>query len=121
MELSAKHQELIELYRKMAEHTKPECARCFRPYSCCDALYCDMTIRFAKSKWGVDLQPTGHKKLPLMGVSGCTAEPHLRPMCSMHVCVVNSIGSKPGDRPWTEEYYRLHQAIQLLEMELFPP
>lgn len=118
--LTEKHQELIDLYAKIAEHTLPECRACINPYSCCDRMYCESAIKFAKKKWGVDLQPTGHEKLPLMGPQGCTAAPHLRPMCAMHTCQMNSIGSKPGDRAWTEEYFRLHERIQILEIELFP-
>lgn len=118
--LTPKHQQLIDLYAEMAKHTLPECRACFNPHSCCDKMYCDHTIRFAKSKWGVELSPTKHPTLPLMGPTGCTAAPHLRPMCAMHVCIINSLGSKPGDLPWTQEYYRLHEQIQLLEFELFP-
>lgn len=117
--LTPQHQQLIDLYDAMAKHTAPECAKCFRPHSCCDKLYCDITLLAAKKFWGVDLPTTDHPTLPLMGPTGCTAAPHLRPMCTTHVCVMNSIGAKPGDLPWTQEFYRLHEQIQLIEMELF--
>jgi hypothetical protein len=115
-----KRQQLIDLYAAMAAHTLPECRACFNPHSCCDAMYCENTIKFAAKKWGVDLPRTDHPKLPLMGPTGCTAAPHLRPMCTTHVCIVNSIGGKPNDAAWTKRYYELHEAIQLLEWELFP-
>lgn len=114
-----KRQQLIDLYAKMAAHTLPECRACFNPYSCCDPLYCDIAIQVAKKFWNVELAKTDHPKLPLMGPTGCTAAPHLRPMCATHTCTMNSIGSKPNDLPWTKEYYRLHQQIQLIENELF--
>jgi hypothetical protein len=118
--LTPKHQQLIDLYAQMAAHTLPECRRCFMPHSCCDQHYCESTIKHAQAKWGVELSRTGHAKLPLMGPTGCTAAPHLRPMCSTHACIIQSIGAKPNDAEWTAEYYRLHEAIQLLEWELFP-
>jgi hypothetical protein len=114
-----KRQQLIDLYAQVAAHTLPECRACFRPHSCCDKLYCDIAVVVAKKHWDIDLPQTTHPTLPLMGPTGCTAAPHLRPMCSLHTCTMNSIGSKPGDPAWTQEYYRLHQAIQLLELELF--
>lgn len=113
-------QRLIDLYRQMADHTRPECARCLIPHSCCASEYCDQVIEYAKVKWGVELLPTGHPKLPLMGPKGCTAAPHLRPLCTVHTCAMNSIGSKPGDPKWTDEYFRLHDQIQQLEWTLFP-
>src|SRR5262245_33861576 len=90
--LTPKHQQLIELYAQIAAHTLPECRACFNPYSCCDPLYCESTIKFAAKKWGVELQRTTHPKLPLMGPTGCTAAPHLRPMCATHTCTMNSLG-----------------------------
>jgi hypothetical protein len=117
---SPKHQQLIELYAAMAAHTAPECRACFIPYSCCHKLYCEHTIAHAKKKWGVDLPTTTDPKLPLMGPTGCTAAPHLRPHCTTHTCSVQSIGAKRGDQPWTDEYHRLSGLIDALEWELFP-
>lgn len=36
--------------------------------------------------YGVELKDTGHPALPFMGEGGCTVAPHLRPLCSLHVC-----------------------------------
>jgi hypothetical protein len=115
-----KHQQLIDLYAAMATHTLPECQACLFPYSCCHKMYCESAITYAKLKWGVELTRTDNPTLPLMGPTGCTAAPHLRPACATHTCKMSSIGSKPGDLPWTQEYYRLSGLIDALEFELFP-
>ena len=109
---SARDTKLVTLYKRMGDHTAPECAHsCRLPRSCCSPEYCDMTIEHAKERWGVTLEHTGHARLPLMGPTGCVAEPHLRPMCTMHTCAVNSLGFKPDDQKWNVKYWELRDAI----------
>jgi hypothetical protein len=82
------------LYQKIAELTSPSCcngmAECAqfaaRKYRCCERQYCEMARKFAKEKYSIDLQETGNPDLPFMGENGCTVAPHLRPVCSLHVC-----------------------------------
>lgn len=108
-------EQLIELYKQIAAHTLPECANtCRVPYSCCSPEYCHMAIEHAKNRWGVELPIVGDK-LPLMGSDGCTAAPHLRPLCTLHTCQVNSMGCKLGDMAWTERYFELRDEIEELE------
>lgn len=110
---------LEELYREMAAHTAPECAKnCTIPHSCCNTGDCEMTERLAWELKGVRLEPTGHT-IKFMGPTGCTVPPHLRPLCTLHTCAINSFGFKPGDRPWTEKYFRLRDAIDQAEFEAF--
>jgi hypothetical protein len=78
-----------------------------------------MTVDFARENWGVELAPTWHPSLPLMGPDGCTAAPHLRPMCTAHTCEIGEHGCKRGDPVWTERYYELRGAIAAIEAELF--
>jgi hypothetical protein len=108
---------LIPLYQAMADMTRPECDRCVNPHHCCDSMYCEHTIEYAREKWGVELERTGHPKLPLMGPDGCTAAPHLRPICAVHTCEIEKWGFKQGDRDWTERYFRLRDEISTLEWE----
>lgn len=109
-------EELIGLYRRMSEITAPECANsCRVPLSCCDLMYCEMTAEFARERYGVVLIPTGHPKLLFMGSDGCVVAPHLRPLCTLHTCAVNSFGCKPGDERWTAEYFQLRDEIEVLE------
>lgn len=108
---------LIELYQRMADHTAPECANtCNPPHSCCDEMYCEAANRHALSR-GVTLQPTGHPRLPFMSVEGkgCVVPPHLRPICTVHTCEINSLGFKRNDPPWTVRYFDLRNAIEQLE------
>lgn len=108
--------ELVVLYQDMANHTEPECAtNCQVPHSCCSAEYCQFTLKYAQEEWGLVLMQTTHATLPLMGPRGCTAPPHVRPMCTFHTCAVNGFGFKPGDMPWTEKYYKVRGAIDSLE------
>lgn len=111
----------VELWRRLAEHTAPECgAPCYRgrqppPDRCCDALYCEMARQFAREEYGVKFVSTGHPRLPFMGPDGCVVEPHLRPVCTLHVCSINSLGFKPGDEAWTRKYFELREALEAAE------
>lgn len=112
---------LVVLYKDMYEHTKQECGTsCRVPHSCCSGEYCLFTIEHAKNNWGVILAPTDHPNLPLMGPNGCTADPHLRPMCTMHTCDINGVGFKPGDEGWTIKYFRIRNKIADLEAQIEP-
>lgn len=117
--MAVKNKELIILYAEMAGLTKPECANtCRVPLSCCSPEYCMMTEMYSKEDWGVDLSDkhTGHPTLPFMGPTGCVIEPHLRPICTLHTCDINSIGCKQGDMAWTERYFALRGKIDELEV-----
>jgi len=106
---------IIELYRLMYEHTEPECScSCNIPRSCCSPEYCQMAIEWAQDKWGVTLEPTDHEKLPLMGPKGCIAQPHHRPLCTLHTCDIAAFGYKmlPAPDPeWDARYWQLRSAI----------
>jgi hypothetical protein len=116
--------ELIKLWKQMAEHT---CGKCGTPHCriipeispnrCCDKLYCNIAQNYAKNRFGIELKPTGHPDLPFMGPTGCTVEPYLRPICAVHQCSINSLGVLRGDPVWTREYFRLREAIDILEEE----
>jgi len=113
---------LVELYAKIAEMTWEDCQEtCTRQprFSCCHDLFCRITVEYAHSIWGVNLQSTGHLTLPLMGPKGCTAAPHFRPICAVHCCEV--IPSEPGppiEGPWREKYQTLKHYLEALETEL---
>jgi hypothetical protein len=85
------------LYQRVADMTsaicasgRDECSRfCGRQYRCCEHKYCDLAARFAREKYGIELQPTGNPELPFMGEDGCTIPPYLRPICAIHVCTVS--------------------------------
>lgn len=74
-------------------------------------MYCAITRDYAAEQ-GVQLVETGHPTLPFMGPNGCTIEPHLRPLCTLHTCAINSFGFKPDDMAWTERYFKLREAIE---------
>jgi hypothetical protein len=73
-------------------------------------MYCGIAIEYAKNVWGVALEPTGHPDLPLMGETGCTAPPHLRPICTLHACSIAGIGAS-SDPKWDDRYYQLRDKI----------
>ncbi len=108
---------LIELYAKMAALTLPKCKACFPPLSCCSPEYCEMAISIAKDE-GVELTRTEHPTLPLMGIDGCTAAPHFRPLCTLHNCSINSIACDPKDPKWTKKYFDLRQCIDDAELRM---
>lgn len=107
---------LVKLYADMSELTKPECGKtCRRPHSCCQAENCADAERWAKDEWGITLVRTGHPKLPFMGPEGCVVPPHLRPICTVHTCEVNSLGFKAGDPAWTAKYFKIRNEIDEIE------
>lgn len=114
---------LITLYQEMFEHTHPKCMEgdgscCTKPGSCCTAAACHGAIDHAWREWGVHLQPTGHANLPLMGPTGCIAEPHLRPLCTVHQCDISGLGYLDGDEEWTTRYFELRDAISTTEFKM---
>lgn len=111
---------LVTLYQEISEHTKVPCSGqgdhpCRVPFSCCDASVCELVIEQAKWDWNMDLPRTTHPKYPLMGDKGCTAPPHMRPLCAVHSCVIAKMGGNPKDPAWTERYWELRNEIDLLE------
>jgi hypothetical protein len=108
---STMNKKLEILYEQMSQLTAPVCANyCRAPHSCCDRMYCEIAADYAKEQ-GVTLIRTGHPTLPFMSAQGCTIPPHLRPICTLHVCCVNSLGFKPNDPKWTKEYFELREEI----------
>lgn len=105
---------LIRLYQQLADLTEPKCRQCRVPQSCCSAEYCDMAFQNASEK-GITLTPTDHPRLPLMGPTGCIAPPHVRPLCTFHVCSISALGFDPKDRAFTKEYFRLRGQIEKLD------
>ena len=115
------NQKLVVLYEKMSQLTAPVCANeCRVPKSCCDRMYCEIADEYAKEQ-GVTLTRGDHPTLPFMSASGCTVPPHLRPICTVHVCCINSLGFKPNDPKWTKKYFKLREKIEELDyIELNP-
>jgi hypothetical protein len=48
-----------------------------------------MARTFAMKEYGIELKETGNKEIPFMCESGCVVAPHLRPICTIHVCNVS--------------------------------
>jgi hypothetical protein len=79
MNVVRENQKLVELYAQMAALTAPECAHtCRCPHACCEPFHCELTLQWAKNRWGVELERTNGinlrgEVLPLLGPKGCTA------------------------------------------------
>jgi len=120
---------LRQLYKELAAHTAPECAGknqgCKVPHRCCSPEACDMAQGIAKDLWDTDVSHLRdhHNHLPFMGENGCVLEPHLRPLCSRHVCCIKGIGAKTRGEDaglWTYKYYEILEKIEALEAQLIP-
>src|SRR3546814_1039588 len=108
---------LIALYADLAAHTEPECTgACARPMTCCQERYCEIAMDFAAEHWGVELQTTWHRALPLMGPDGCTVAPHLRPICTAHTCDICEYGAK---RHRSEEHTSELQSLMRISYAVF--
>ncbi len=102
------------LYSEIAALTEPECSggcggREQRPYHCCERKYCEVAREFAWTRYGLELQETGHPELPFMGESGCVVDAYLRPICALHVCGIAYGGGL--DEARSKEYYTLRNEI----------
>ena len=117
-----KIEHLKQLFQEMANITLPLCLNnecgAIKPFCCCNILFCQGAIRYAKEVWNEELQKTTNTQLPLLGDDGCIAPPHLRPSCTFHLCYIDKFGHKPGDEEWTKKYWKLREEIELLQMEL---
>lgn len=107
------------LYQKMSSITSPVCeTECLqyrdKKYRCCEIKYCLLAAKFAKEKYGIELQPTGNKELLFMGERGCTVPPHLRPVCTIHVCPISysDISCIGGSESRTTQYFDLRKEIE---------
>jgi hypothetical protein len=109
------------LFQEISELTAPTCGRgeeeCAqfkdKKYRCCEIKYCEATKKFAKEKYGIDLQPTGNPDLLYMGESGCTVDPYLRPICSIHACTACYAAKSNIDKDSekTKMYFDLRKKI----------
>jgi hypothetical protein len=112
------NERLITLYKNIADITFQDCkVKCRRLGSCCEPMYCEIAIAFAKDTYGIELEQTGNK-IPLLRDGGtCVAEPHLRGMCSMHSCDINSVGFFKGNPQLTNQYFEVRDEIESIEMQ----
>ena len=103
--------DLKKLFQQMSDLTKEKCLRdCHRTGghigSCCSSEYCDMAIGIAKEDYNIELIPTNHSILKLMGEEGCIALPHYRPLCTFHICDRSLV-----DLKFNEKYFDLREKI----------
>lgn len=96
---------LESVFKDLAAHTAPACGSCRLAHACCNTGQCEATLALAKEDFGVDLTPlkTNHPTLPFLGATGCVVPPHLRPICSVHVCEKHL----EAETPWTNRYWEL--------------
>jgi hypothetical protein len=101
-------------FRELAEHTAPKCGECRSPYQCCSTMQCELTAEFALETFGVTLERTDHPTLPFLGPQGCIVAPHMRPICSVHVCGQHLL----QDDAWSDRYFELRETAGDLLAEL---
>jgi hypothetical protein len=105
--------ELVDLYQKITEISKPICATCIPPYHCCHPVGCGQAMVWARSVYGVQLEYTSDNAistLPYLTKTGCTVAPHLRPLCSLWLCPEGEAVAPP-------EYWQLKAKIMGIEIE----
>lgn len=115
-------EKLIAQFAEMAQFTLKHCGGCWmpksRPYRCCEKEWCNAAAKWAREKWGVTLVPTDHRSgIPFMSDSGCIVPPHLRPICTVHLCS----SRYNRDAELTKEYFdHREQLNELLAQLLYP-
>ena len=110
---------LEDLYKQMAELTKPKCLSCKSgwKHKCCDPMYCAMAKEYAK-ECNIELEYTGNTIPFLDDNYNCIVPPHLRPLCTLHTCDINSKGVT-SDPDWDAEYFRLREMIDNEELKRY--
>ena len=103
-----KKDKLKNLYKKMYKLTQEKCSSC-NP-TCCNDNQCDFTKQIAKETWGVD-----SGKAPYMTDSGCSIDPHLRQLCTLHICEKHYM----LDPVFNKRYFKLRDKITILEFEVY--
>lgn len=94
-------QPYIDAFAELAAHSAPKCGSCRAAYSCCTPDQCETVRDFAEETFNISLEDVPDAgRLPFLGSQGCIVPPHLRPLCSVHVC-----GQHLKDDAWTERYW----------------
>lgn len=76
-------------------------------------MYCEIAEQYSNQQ-AYDLPKKEAGKLPWMSATGCKLAPHMRPLCTLHVCSINSLGFDPKDPEFTEKYFKLREQIETL-------
>lgn len=113
------------MYAEVATLTNPTCTEGFRecsvykdkPNRCCERKYCEIAKNFAKEKYGIELEPTGHPELLFMGKQGCVVPPHLRPICAIHACSWSYGHNCLRNEAETKRYNELRKEILELSVQ----
>jgi hypothetical protein len=104
---------LESLYQEMYELTRDRCGCEDQPNHCCSKEYCIAAAGFSLLFYGVRLAPTEHPSIPFMSPLGCIVPPHLRPVCTLHVCNISwKSGEFPDDPERTKRYHGLRARIE---------
>src|SRR3990172_9470695 len=112
-----KRETLVDLWTQMAALTVRKCAACKpRPYSCCSREYCEMARAITKDEYNMTLTDLPRGRLPFLSATGCIVPPHMRPLCTLHVCSINALGFDLRDPNFTDEYFKLREAISELQI-----
>lgn len=118
--MTSKQKTLIAFYKELSDLTRPLCSLCRVPFNCCSAEYCSLAKSWAKDRWNLDISSLAIKnnKIPFLSKEGCLVAPHLRPICTLHHCQINSLGFFIGQKKLTNEYFSIREKIEELESEL---
>ena len=107
----------IKLWKDMYDLTYNKCKEtCNNLGSCCSEEYCLMAEKFAEEN-GIILEHIKGGKLPFLGPNGCIVPPHLRQLCTLHQCKIQSLGFYPNDQKWTTKCFNLREKLEYLAFE----
>jgi hypothetical protein len=106
-----------KLFQQMYDLTKAKCCGCtkrLRPFNnvgCCNVMYCEMADAYSGEHEPVPVDERVQTDIKYLRADGCILAPHLRPICTVHNCQINSLGFVPGDPGWTKRYFKLREKI----------
>jgi hypothetical protein len=74
-----------------------------------DNMYCDMATAEAEAA-GLVFPKSNNPKAYYLHEQGCIIPPHLRVLCTLHTCAINSWGTSGNDE-WDAKYFNIRKLI----------
>lgn len=98
---------LIPLWDQMYKHTNFQCDGCKSP--CCNEEYCEVAREYANSL-GIYPWETTNELFYQADDGKCICPPHLRPICTIHHC---RLDSSTLSEEWLEKYWEMRDELNI--------
>jgi len=107
---------LEDLYKQLSNLSNSICARCTPAYHCCIPHGCKQAYFWTARVYKIELKTiygddvSAAKEMPFLSPTGCTLEPHYRPLCTNWLC-------EEGMKVAPPEFFELRKQIVRADAE----